>query len=103
MTDGMLTRVEFTPERLERAKTNLASVDVVGVQSRFGEFCDELTRRFGWDLGKPTHVNRTEPVDVPDSFRRRIAEDNAMDSELFELACRIDEQRRAARDVGPTG
>ena len=96
MDDGMLTRVAFTPERLERAKENLAGVDIVGVHSRFDEFCDELARQFGWDLGEPQHANRTEPVDVPASFLERIAEDNAMDRELYEFTCRLDEQRRAA-------
>ncbi len=92
----MLTRVAFTPERLERAKENLAGVDIVGVHSRFDEFCDELARQFGWDLGEPQHANRTEPVDVPASFLERIAEDNAMDRELYEFACQLDEQRRNA-------
>ena len=32
MNEGVLTRVEFTPERLERAKERLAGVDVVGLQ-----------------------------------------------------------------------
>lgn len=96
MDDGMLTRVAFTPERLEHAKENLTSVEVVGVQVRFEEFCNELARHFGWDLGEPQHANRTEPVDVSASFLERIAEDNAMDRELYEFACLLDEQRRAA-------
>jgi hypothetical protein len=86
MTDGVLTRVDFTPERLERAKQRLATVDVVGLQERFERFCHELTTRFGWDLGPSTHVNRTEAVDVPDSVRARIAEDNAMDIDLYAFA-----------------
>jgi hypothetical protein len=100
MNDGMLTRVEFTPDRLERAKENLSGVDFVGVHSHFDEFCDDLARHFGWDLGAPQHANRTDSVDVPTSFRDRIAEDNAMDRELYELACRLDEQRRAANQGG---
>ena len=86
MTDGALTRVDFTPDRLERAKERLAGVDVVGLQDHFEEFCDKLTRRFGWDLGEPAHVNRTEPMAVSDDFRKRIAHDNAMDVELYEFA-----------------
>ena len=35
MDDGVLTRVEFTPERLERAKERLTEVDVVGLQEEF--------------------------------------------------------------------
>jgi hypothetical protein len=95
MDDGMLTRVAFTPERLERAKGNLAGVDLVGVHARFDEFCGELASRFGWDLGEPRHANRTDAVDVPVSFLERIADDNAMDRELYEYACQLDEARRA--------
>jgi hypothetical protein len=86
MTAGVLTAVRFEPHHLELAKERLATVDVVGVQERFEEFCSELERRFGWDLGPPLFANRTEPVDVSDEFRARIAEDNALDVELFEYA-----------------
>lgn len=86
MGDGALTVVDFPPERLAAAKANLATVDVVGLQERYEEFWQAADQRFGWGLGDPVHTNRTEPVDVPASFRRRIAEDNAMDAELYELA-----------------
>jgi Sulfotransferase family len=95
MTDGVLTRVEFTPGRLESAKENLASVDVVGVQSGFEKFCNTLIERFGWELGRLTHVNRTEPVEVSQAFRARIAEDNAMDVELFAFARQLIAEREA--------
>ncbi|MGH8984203.1 MAG: hypothetical protein ACRDY6_10070 [Acidimicrobiia bacterium] len=95
MTGGVLTRVDFTPDRLERAKENLAAVDVVGVQERFDELCSDLTSQFGWNLGASTHVNRTEPVDVPESFCRRIAEDNAMDVELHAFAHTLCDGRTA--------
>jgi hypothetical protein len=86
MTDGMLTRVDFDRDRLERAKEALAGVDAVGLQERFDEFCDELAARFGWRLGKPEVMNATAPVDVPQSLRERIAEDNALDIGLYEFA-----------------
>jgi hypothetical protein len=105
MDDGMLTRVEFTPARLERAEQNIAGVDFVGVQSHFEEFCAELAEHFGWDLGDPKHANQTEPVDVSPSFLDRIAEDNALDRELYEFTCRVVEQRRASsgREQRPSG
>jgi len=96
MTDGVLTRIEFTPERLQLAKENLSGVDVVGVQDQFDEFCHELTGRFGWELGAPTHVNRTDPVEVSQSLCARIAEDNAMDMEFYEYAKRLVDDRRKA-------
>ena len=92
----MLTRVEFTPERLERAKENLAGVDFVGVyqHASTSSATSWRTLRLG-PRSIAKHANRTEPVDVPASFLERIAEDNAMDRELYEFACRLDEQRRA--------
>jgi hypothetical protein len=89
----MLSRVDFTAERLERAKEALAGIDAVGFQERFDEFCDELSSRFGWDLGEPAVVNATAPVAVDDAFRARIAEDNAHDVELYAFAQRLHESR----------
>jgi Sulfotransferase family len=86
MTDGMLTRVEFDRDRLERAKEALAGVDAVGLQEKFDDFCDGLAARFGWRLGAPQTVNATSPVEVSEEFRARISEDNALDTELYEFA-----------------
>jgi len=96
MTEGTLTPVEFTSDHLDRAKQQLASVDVLGLQERFDEFCTTLQQRFGWNLGGPVHANRTEPIEVSNSFRDRIAQDNSMDAELYAHAERLREQRRRA-------
>jgi hypothetical protein len=93
MTDGMLTRVDFTPAHLERAKARLASVDVVGLQDHFEAFCAEIESRYGWELGEPMFTNRTMPVDVPASFRRRIADDNALDMDLWDYARHLYDDR----------
>jgi hypothetical protein len=94
MTDGALSRVEFTVDHLDRAKQQLATVDFVGLQEGFDEFCATLQQRFGWDLGAPLHANRTEPVEVSSSFRDRIAQDNSMDVELYAFAKRLYDGRR---------
>ena len=86
MTDGALTRVDFTREHLERAEANLASVDVVGLQEDFGAFWTDLTSTFGWDLGSPGFANRSEPADMSEALIERIIEDNALDIELYEFA-----------------
>ncbi len=99
MTDGMLTTVEFDRGRLERAKEALAGVDAFGLQERFEDFCDELSARFRWHLGDPEIVNTSAPVEVADSFRARIAEDNALDIELYEFA----KQLLATRDARSGG
>jgi hypothetical protein len=87
MTYGAMTPVTFTVEHLERAKERLSTIDVVGFQERFEDFCDELMSRFGWRLGPPLFANQTEDVDVPDSLVRRIAADNELDMELYAFAC----------------
>jgi Sulfotransferase family len=101
MTAGVLTRVKFTTERLERAKERLMSIDVVGLQEHFDEFCRELTLRFGWDLGPPTHVNRTDPVTASGDLRARIAEDNALDIELYDFARGLYAERKKMEAISP--
>lgn len=99
--DGLMTHVrDFGPERLEAAKAGLAGVDVLGLDTRFPEFVEELSTRFRWALGAPMHANRTEPDDVAESFRRRIAVDNAADVELFAFARDVYAERRRDSAVG---
>jgi hypothetical protein len=93
MTDGFLTVLDLDTSHLERAKRNLAErIDVWGLQESFEEFCEELVRRFGWDLGPPRYANRTTPWDVDESFRARIAEDNRLDVELYRYAVELRRQ-----------
>lgn len=95
MTRGALTPVVVGDEHLARAERNLTErVDLFGLQERFDDLCAELEERYGWDLGPPRFANRTfERIDVPDSFRRRIAEDNAADVELYATARRVWQER----------
>jgi hypothetical protein len=87
MTDGALTRIEFTHAHLDRAKANLETIDVVGLQDDFDAFCAELARRFGWNLGRPIHMNRTEASpDECDDLRERILADNELDAALWAYA-----------------
>ena len=62
MVDGALTRMDLKGHALERAKQNLERVDVVGLQEHFGKFWEELSHRFGWQLGDPARSNQTEHV-----------------------------------------
>jgi len=97
MTDGALTVLDLDGTHLERAKRSLEDrIDVWGVQEHFEELCDELTRRFGWNLGAPRFANRTKPFDVTDDFRERIARDNALDVELYRYALRLRQAATAA-------
>jgi hypothetical protein len=99
MTDGALTHVAFTRARLELAKECLAAVDVVGLQENFESFCGELSRRFGWDLGPPVMMNRSRPQEVSDAFRARIADENALDLELYEYAEQLVAARRTTSRI----
>jgi hypothetical protein len=87
MTAGALTPVVVDEARVERAVANLEGrVDVVGLQERFEVFCSDLESAFGWDLGEPLFMNRTQPAEASDRLRARIATDNAHDLRLYALA-----------------
>lgn len=80
---GFLTHVEFDDRRLAVAKARLDSIDVVGLQEDFETFTQRLWHRFGWGEVELVNANKTAPVAVSESFRRRIAADNALDIELY--------------------
>lgn len=89
MTDGMMTVVDLDKRRLRKAKRALKKMDVIGLQSELEDFAQRLVSRYGWDLGPPVHENATRPVEVPDLFRARIAEDNRLDMELYEYGRKL--------------
>lgn len=93
--DGVLTPVPYTPDRLEQAKDALAGLDLFGLQDRFEEFCDELSARYGLDVGTPLRTNTTQSGAVPDGLADRIAEDNALDMALYDYARSLYETRAA--------
>jgi hypothetical protein len=86
MTDDMLTVVEFTPERLARAKNALEHIDAVGVQDQLEPFCEAVDAAYGWHVAKHFDHKGAGRPQVPASFQRRIAQDNADDMELYEHA-----------------
>jgi len=76
--------------RLACAKSNLARVDVVGLNDRFDEFVDALGTRFGWWPDGFRHNARanvsSENWQAGPALRARIAADNAFDVEFYEYA-----------------
>lgn len=94
--DGVLASVAYDDERLELAKRAVAGLSLFGLQHRLDEFCDELGTRYDLTVGPPRRSNTTESYEVPQSFRDRIAEDNALDVALYEYACDLYEQRHPA-------
>jgi hypothetical protein len=91
--DGVLATVPYTQGRLEHAKEVLAGLDLFGLQHRLEELCDELGTRYGLDTGEPLRSNTTEPTEVDPALVDRIAEDNALDVDLFRYACELYEER----------
>ncbi len=94
MDQGALTSIVVDACRVDDAVENLATrIDVFGLQEHFDTFCVDLEERFGWDLGQPLFMNRTTPIDVPDSLRDRIEADNAWDRLFFERATALWRER----------
>ena len=78
---------------LERAKQNLADIDVVGVLEHIDVFYRALDSTFGWDLGPPPHSNTTDPTDVPDRILELIRDQCEMDMDLYRFALDLVEKR----------
>jgi Sulfotransferase family len=93
MTNGMMTVIDFDRRRLRAAKRALSDMDDFGLQHDLEGFAQRLVRRFGWSLGPTVHENVTRPTDVPESFRARIAADNALDMELYEYGLKLRRKR----------
>jgi hypothetical protein len=85
---GYLQTIDVDAARLADAKRNLEAVDVVGLTEHHADFVDDLTERFGWHLKREARANAApdEAPEVGESFRRRIAADNAIDIEFYEFA-----------------
>jgi hypothetical protein len=107
MTEGDHPRtymddIEIDESRLDLAKRNLATVDIVGLTERYDEFLRELTNRTGWVVAPDVRKNVTpedELQPVSDSLRRQIAEDNRIDIEFYEYARELTELRRRERPI----
>jgi hypothetical protein len=83
---AMMTVADLDDDRLRTAKSALEGTDAFGLQDDLEGFAQRLEQLFGWRLGPAVHVNVTAPTEVPASFRKRIAEENRLDMELYEHA-----------------
>lgn len=98
-----MDEIDVDDTRLVLAKANLAKIDILGVMEQFDDFLDAVETGFGWRIVRGARKNATPLADltpVDPAFRRRIAEDNAIDVELYGHAKRIVEQRHPARTRG---
>ncbi len=96
------TPIEVDSVRVDLAKANLARVDVVGLNSGYSEFVDELHARFGWwpsgvDLEVRENAS-SESWRADDSLIARIVADNEADLDFYEFAQQLVERRR--RETG---
>jgi len=82
-------------ERQALARQRLTTCDVVGLRERFDDFVAEVEGRFDWTIAdRPDrHRARGEAFDVSNSFRARIAEDNAHDMAFYDYAVSLVESR----------
>jgi hypothetical protein len=103
MLESMLTPIALTRSHLEHAKEALTRIDAIGLQENFEEFCTTLSARFDWRLGEPETINTTTMIEVPNRLRARIAEDNALDIELYELAQELVASRTGRHGREPVG
>jgi hypothetical protein len=101
--DGVLTDVADSTERLERAKAAVASLDGFGLQPCFEEFWDEFAARHALEVGEPVRANATEPEVAPATLIDRIAEDNALDMQLYDYAERLYAARRTGGKIATSG
>jgi Sulfotransferase family len=90
--------IDIDEQRLQIAKTNLAKVDLVGVNERYDEFVVQVRERVGWTIDDlPNRRVGEERWDVDDRLARRIAEDNAADLELYRYALELIGERDRER------
>ncbi|MBV9952178.1 MAG: hypothetical protein JO291_09525 [Acidimicrobiia bacterium] len=81
--------LEVDDARFETAIANLARVDVIGLQEQTERFKAEVAERFGWTLPPIDDVHVSPRVEVSESLRARIAEDNATDVRFYEHALEL--------------
>ena len=102
-SDGVKTfrdEVEIDADRLLLAKRNLAQVDVIGVTEQYDEFLDQLEHRFGWRFDRDLRANETAGApDATPALRRRIADDNQLDLDLYDYARDLMKARSTAGDA----
>jgi hypothetical protein len=93
--ESYLDMIEIDDRRLEVAKENVERVDVLGLREHFPDLLEEMSRRYGWRFGNVDDRHVSAESKISDSFRRRIAEDNAADVDFYEHARQVWERRRA--------
>lgn len=88
--ESFMDVIHVDADRLEIAKRNLRSVDLIGFTEHFDDFLREVQARYGWRISKVrnAHVS-TQQDEVSPAFRDRIAEENEIDLLLYQYALQL--------------
>jgi hypothetical protein len=78
--------IQIDDSRLAVAKIDLLATEVIGVTEHYDLFLNKLIDRYGWKIDSIPHRHMGETDTVPKELRKRIAQDNAYDLELYEYA-----------------
>jgi hypothetical protein len=85
--------VDVDDARLRAALANLEQIEIVGLHEEYGAFVDVLSARFRLELSSTVHLNTSQPSQVPEALRSRIARDMEPEIELYEAARRMARRR----------
>ena len=91
---------ELTPERaLALARAALDRFDLVGLTERMNETADLLCRARGWPPVREvpalnTSLRKPRPEAIAPATRKRLLENNALDLELYQYACKLYDRTR---------
>ncbi len=78
--------IEANRVRLQQAKDNLSNVEVVGFTNDYEQFLQLLHSRYGWKITAAPHRHAGEHESISTDLIKKIAEDNALDMELYDYA-----------------
>jgi hypothetical protein len=103
--ESHLDVIDVDDDRLAQAKAAIEQVDLLGLQEHYPTFVDDVRRQLGWTIGTVYDLQVSlVDVEISDSFRARIEEDNAADLQLYEHARQVWTARHPDHpDVRTTG
>lgn len=92
--ESLMDVIEIDDARLALAQERLEAIDVLGITDQHAAFLATLESKFGWHFDdRPDRRVGEAEWTVPASLRRRIADDNGYDAELYAYARRLWERR----------
>lgn len=93
---GIEAPVELGPDRLATAVATIEGIDHLGLADRLTELWHQLESTYGLDLGPELRLNAAAVREAaPESLRRRIEADNALDVAFYDAA--VTRYERATR------